>query len=346
MKFQLGAEFWSTVFKMTKNPNLNDSKPKHEHNTRYSSSSALFPNKNDETKQSPETPVKSKQPSASNQTPTIVSKGMQTPRVPMAELLAKLEDQEVVIRNLTAQVKENRDRAAGMEARIKSLEDEAQRSLSFTLIQKKVTELLCERVSQLEQYTRRYSVIVKGIDVQRNETHENLKTEVQNVINGMNGTTTMADVDKFHRNGRREDNTQDLIIRFKSHSAKEDFYNNRKTNTNHRIKIQPSLSPHNAKLLQEARDVLPDYIADPDDEMCRKVVLHNPPEFVMADVHGNLLCKLKNRSKRGLFLKFSSLEDLDQKLTKVSLENGPALDEFDKIMDPTHAYFDRPGALA
>ena len=333
-----------TEYMMSQKSNSNEVK-KHDHNTRYSSSSNLFSNKEGNMKQPQQTPVKTdKLSSSSSSSHTPISVGLQTPRVPMADLLAKLEAQEITIKNLTTQVQANQNRAEGLEARIKTLENEAQRSLSFTLVQKKVTELLCARVSQLEQYTRRYSVIVKGIDVQRNETHEQLKTEVQNVLAGMDGTTTMADVDKFHRNGRREDNTQDLIIRFKSHSAKEDVYNNRKSNTNNRIKIQPSLSPHNAKLLQDARELLPDYIGDIENPSCRKIVLHNPPEFVMADIHGNLLCKLKNRSKRGLFLKFSSLEDLNQKLTNVSLENGQALDEYDKIMDPSYTYFDRVDA--
>ena len=36
----------------------------------------------------------------------------------------------------------------------------------------------------------------------------------------------------------------------------------------------------------------------------------NLPHFVLPDVHGNLLVKMKNRTPRGLFLKFNSLQEL------------------------------------
>ena len=40
------------------------------------------------------------------------------------------------------------------------------------------------------------------------------------------------------------------------------------------------------------------------------VNMQNPPDFVYADVHGNLKLKMKKKTKRGLFFNFNSLEQL------------------------------------
>ena len=70
----------------------------------------------------------------------------------------------------------------------------------------------------------------------------------------------MLDVDKFHRNGRtfNEGKDQELLIRFKTHSAKEAFYRGRKTLPPARrgIKIRPSLSRKQQKLLKEAESLV------------------------------------------------------------------------------------------
>ena len=112
----------------------------------------------------------------------------------------------------------------------------------------------------------------------------------------------MADVDKYHRNGPRKDDRQDLMIRFKSHSAKESFYKSRKTIQRPGIKVQPSLSTETKELLEEAREAILDYGED---------YVPNPPAFVMADVHGMLWVKFREETKDDkLFHKFDSIQKL------------------------------------
>ena len=116
-------------------------------------------------------------------------------------------------------------------------------------------------------------------------------------------TATLADIDKFHRNGPRFDNQQDLLIRFKSHSAKENFYRARKTIKRRGVKVQPSLSAETKSLLNDAKDLVSNYEGFED--------LINPPNFVMADLHGNLWIKFKEQTKDNkMFYKFDSLEKL------------------------------------
>ena len=115
----------------------------------------------------------------------------------------------------------------------------------------------------------------------------------------------MGDVDKFHRNGPYRDGEQEVIVRFKSHAAKEAFYRARKTKENNNIKIRPSLSPNSKLLLNAAVTHLEEY-----NDNYEKMT--NRPEFVFANIHGELQVKFqKNYSKkRGMFISFNSIQDL------------------------------------
>ena len=114
--------------------------------------------------------------------------------------------------------------------------------------------------------------------------------------------TIINDVDKFHCVGAKKDNKQDIIVRFKSHTAKEDLYRKKK-NVRRGIKIRPSLAPGRKALLDQANQVLDDYYSD-------RTNLKNPPHFVFADMHGNLKLKMTNKTRNRLFFKFYSITDL------------------------------------
>lgn len=190
---------------------------------------------------------------------------------------------------------------------------------SVLVMKDKVHELLAKRITHLEQYTRRYSVVVKGIDFTDNEKRNGkLKEEVMNLIQDSNCTTTFEDVDKYHRNGPRFEKKQDILIRFKSHSAKESFYRARKSIKRTGIKIQPSLSSETYTLLDDAKTMIGSYEHYED--------LRNPPDFVMADLHGNLWVKFKEETKDNqLFYRFDSLERLRETIEKYNTD--------DKVME-------------
>ena len=50
------------------------------------------------------------------------------------------------------------------------------------------------------------------------------------------------------------------------------------------------------------------------DEIDNFKKLVNPPEFVLPDVHGQLMVKMKRRSRVGLFVHFRNMETLVQKI--------------------------------
>ena len=115
-------------------------------------------------------------------------------------------------------------------------------------------------------------------------------------------------MDKFHRIGpTHEDNEQDMIVKFKSHSAKEEFFNCRK-NIRRGIKVKPSLTPDRRKLLKEADDFIKSYSSGDS--------LKIEPEYVFADIHGNLKVKMKKEGRGKRYFKFSSLSELREIIDK------------------------------
>ena len=147
----------------------------------------------------------------------------------------------------------------------------------------------------------------------------------------------MVDVDKFHRNGPKDGDNQDIIIRFKSHSAKEEFYAKRKTiPSSSRIKVQPSLSPETKKLLSASSDYVDDFksyneVAEGEKKM------KNCPDFTFADVHGNLLVKFSERTADGMFFRYNSMQQLSLLIQKYN-EREDAENEFEKTMEPDYMW--------
>merc|ERR1712240_56260 len=144
-----------------------------------------------------------------------------------------------------------------------------------------------------------YSVSIAGIEKTTGETPEQLSEKVLEVVKKVKSTTNETDIDKFHRNGPVfEGSKQEVILRFKSHSAKEAFYRGRKTlPPEHRsVKIKPSLSPHQKKLLCEAEALIEEF------KFREEAV--NPPDFVFANIHGEIQVKLKHKYRHGDFVTF------------------------------------------
>ncbi len=233
---------------------------------------------------------------------------------PIHLLTERLDEQDRIINKLVADVNKKDVMISSLEKRLLKIEAEQVKTESLLFIKDNVSRLLSKRINNLEQYTRRYSVVVKGIEYERNEKYDSLKEQVIKIIEQANSQTTFDDVDKFHRNGPRNGTKQDMIIRFKSHSAKENFYNKRKTIKLERVKVQPSLSPETKKLLSEANDFIDTFKSAPD-------AYHNCPDFVFADIHGNLLVKMAERTDDGMFFRFDSLEHLSKIIQTENCDN-------------------------
>ena len=151
----------------------------------------------------------------------------------------------------------------------------------------------------------RYSLVVSGIKASKDDSKDYLKNEVVKVLDEVESDSSINDVDKFHRIGPLVDGKQDVIVRFKSHTAKEQVYEKRKNIDKSRyLKIKPSLCPGRKKLLNEAIKCLKERYSGDD--------LQNCPHFVYADVHGNLKLKMKKKVRNKMFYTFTSIMNLVQ----------------------------------
>ena len=217
-------------------------------------------------------------------------------KMTVAQLQKKIAKQEE-IKSLKASLDEKDHQIYTIEKKIATNEGRLTFSESLQFVRERVTDELQQQLTELQQYTRRYSVVISGIKKDKNE-----KTEVENLI--QKAESSVNDIDKFHRVGPIKDNNeQDIIVRFKSHTAKEQFYFKRKTLSN-TIRVKPSLTSGRRKLLEEAKEHLTDtnYADD----------MRFFPEFVYADVHGNLKVafKLKNDENKKVFRKFTTMKEL------------------------------------
>ena len=227
-------------------------------------------------------------------------------KLSLADLQEKLDIQQKLIESLISASADREGVVRKFEDRVRKLERDQTMNEALLVMKDRVQTLLSKRITQLEQYTRRYSVVIKGIDREFNEKPDDLRKKIQAIIDKCESSTTFEEIDKYHRNGKREGKTQEVIVRFKSHSAKEAFYKKRKTIKND-IKVQPSLSPSTKQQLEEAKELIKTYQVD---------AIDNPPDFVMADMHGNLQVKMKKETKHGLFFRFESPDQLCSLISK------------------------------
>ena len=238
---------------------------------------------------------------AKNSSLNVASSASPTPKkkLTIAQLQEKLEAQEETINKLQEELCRKDEKITKLESKISKLEGQVAINTSIQFVRDRVTEELKNQMVNLQQYTRRYSVVISGL---KRNTDE--KEEIKEVLKEAASTTSFDDVDKFHRVGPIKDNNkQDLIIRFKSHSAKESFFLNRKKIKRNNIKVKPSLAPGRKALLEEATEVVKEYAES-------NLNLKNRPHFAYSDMHGNLKVKMSHEVNNKLFFKFSSINDL------------------------------------
>ena len=116
--------------------------------------------------------------------------------------------------------------------------------------------------------------------------------------------------------------TQRIIVKFTSHSFKEQVYFKRKTkkNSDSNIRITPSLTHHQLELLNLTQSYLQEEYHNKKDNIY--------PKFTFADVHGNLKLWLNQTFKNRSVFTFSSVSDFHQVINKVTTRSSyPYQDE-------------------
>ena len=184
------------------------------------------------------------------------------------------------------------ERILALETRIEELE-------SHLEVTKRVNSMLSQEVDDLQQYQRRACIVVDGISTSPEETADQMRTKVKNVLTrnlGFEEAEVQTELDKCHRIGPIKDNNkQSTIIRFKSHSFREKVYSKRKSRTNKKLKLKLSLTKRRTKLINYAHQVT---------STIEEV------NFVFADTNGNLKLRLKEPIGNKYVYSFKSKEDL------------------------------------
>ena len=139
----------------------------------------------------------------------------------MAQLQQKLEKQNDLVTQLQNEVSYNSRTIQILEKKVAELEGQIITNKSLDFVRERVTEELKAQLVDLQQYTRRYSLVIAGVRTGIDET-----TTVAAV-----SSSKMEDVDKLHRVGPPKQGKQDIIVRFKSLTAKENFFKRKKTTT-------------------------------------------------------------------------------------------------------------------
>jgi hypothetical protein len=213
------------------------------------------------------------------------------------------------ISNLFKAISERDEMIMKLEQRISALEYQYDVMNSLMFVRDRVIENLRLDLTRLQQYTRRPNVSVFGIPKEDNEKPEQLKQKVENLVTEINSEITMANIDKFHRDGPSNGDDQSVIIKFKSHESKEIFFKEGRKHMKekrNKVKIKPNLCPERKRFLNQAIEFVDSY---PDD-------IYNPPDFVYADVHGIVRVKMKHRTKIGMFFEVSCLQDVASVIQK------------------------------
>ena len=166
-----------------------------------------------------------------------------------------------------------------------------------------VSDILKKQLDDQMQYSRRYSVLLDNVPVSHNESSEVVEEEVKNILVNdykVDKQILINEFDKSHRLGKiNEDNTQSIIVRFKSHSFRANLYSNRKTHQtgNMHYKLRVALTQRRQKLLAEARE---------------KVVDVANVAFAYASINGVIKIRAKKKFRNKQVFDVTSSADIDE----------------------------------
>ena len=122
-------------------------------------------------------------------------------------------------------------------------------------------EQLTPKTDELQMCSRRSCIVLTRLCKEENENLNKLKEDVVETLceTGISKEEITNNIDKLHRIGKTDkNNTQNTIIKFKSHSFKEKIYFKRKAIKQTDVKIKPSLTKQGIELLEDANTLITD----------------------------------------------------------------------------------------
>ena len=187
-----------------------------------------------------------------------------------------------------------------LEERIIQLEKKVEMLESTLIIAQNTNTLLEKEVDDLHQYQQRACIVVDGIQPEDNETEDQIKHKVRNVLTknlSFEANQVDNEIDKCHHLGKPNRGKQSTIIRFRTHAFRAAVYQKRKTITNNKLKVKLSLTKKRTKTLTQAY---------------KMVESNQQVKFVFADINGNLKLRLNQPIEHNKYTyMFDTIVDLE-----------------------------------
>ena len=207
-----------------------------------------------------------------------------------------IQQQQVTIDELLARIVKLEERVIVFEGGLASV-----RHVTYVL-----QEQLTARTDELEMYSRRSCLVLTRLCKKENKNLNKLKEDVPETLyeTGISKEEISGNIDKLHKIEKtNKNNTQNTIVKFKSHSFKEKIYFKRKAVKQRDVKIKPSLTKHQIELLKNTNTLITD----------------NPGTnflFTYVDVHRNLKIRLKDARNGCEVVRFDNEKDFNQLFAK------------------------------
>ena len=183
-------------------------------------------------------------------------------------------------------------------------------------------------IDDLEQYSRRHSLRMSGVEKKYGETSRDVAEAVSDEIDRLKLNIGPIDIDRAHRSGRRyfdKDGVeqQGVLAKFTSWYARNEFFGARKNSLYH---IKADLTKQKNQTLQYARSRIHN------DSLLKEFV-----NYVYVDPNCNLIAF----TKTGRFLAFNTELDFDLLISYVDDTTRESEKVYDLIGDQFNSLFPR-----
>ena len=229
------------------------------------------------------------------------------------DLHSKYLEQQQIISAQRKEIDELKETVKSLSVDVLKLQKDVDVLNSDLKVSTNVSDVHRAEVDNLQQYSRRYSVVIDGVAPKQNESIPVVEKDVKTILTtkfGINPAKLDQEFDKAHRVGVVRDGKQPIIVRFKSHSFRAQLYSDRKKyqgKNNNNCKLRISLTPHRRKLLSTARNKIEGY---------EKIA------FAYANINGDIKIRLDDTCQfEKKVVNIKSIDDVDNLLKKIYPEN-------------------------
>ena len=226
----------------------------------------------------------------------------------------QIDEQRSVIDKQQKLIEENTDSIINLKKAIINIEGKLMITESKYALASHVNSILSKNVDELQQYSRRSCIIIDGIPSSQANDLPQILCENLNIPPPL----MSSEVDKYHPIGPiKEDGTQSVILKVRSHGFREKMYRARKNMANKKYKLRVSLTDRRIKLIESAKSTFKSQKVD-------------NIEFVFADINGNVKVKFISRVNRSLFADIENENSVAAIIASIGRPEGNfSFDEYD-----------------